>query len=151
MNNDEIYLEIKESTLCIICLEDLDDNIKKICLNCDIECHNNCLRKWHKSKKQQICPICLKTTKYYQRKYKNEKNIIHSSVENVNIEENEEELNVIDGIVLNSEEDDDEEEMINHYSEHNWYYYFIRENCTYKKKISYLFIMCMGLYLYMNY
>tara|TARA_B110000977_G_C10665516_1_gene333550 strand:- start:4 stop:474 length:471 start_codon:yes stop_codon:yes gene_type:complete len=156
MKNDEIYLEIKESTLCIICLEDLDNEITKICLNCDIECHNNCLRKWYKSKKQQICPICLKTKKYYQQKYKNDKNTIQSSVGNVSGNEMDTDLNMEDEIVLNSVEEDNEEEIINYYleqinHEHSWCYSFIQNNCTYKKKISYLLIMGIALYLYGSY
>ena len=147
MKNDETYIEIKESTLCIICLEELDDNIKKICLNCDIKCHNNCLHKWYITKNQRICPICLKTKKYYQQKYRNDKNIIQSTVVEVYTEED---------VELVVEEEIVDEEIINYYlqqinQEHSCYYYFIENNCTYKRKVLYFLIMGITLYIYGNY
>ena len=54
MNNEDIYVEIKNPSLCIICLEELDDNIKNICINCNVKCHTKCLRNWYKSKKTNM-------------------------------------------------------------------------------------------------
>tara|TARA_B100000401_G_C52653407_1_gene646543 strand:- start:374 stop:823 length:450 start_codon:yes stop_codon:yes gene_type:complete len=48
--------------LCIICLEDLDNDIMKACDTCNINCHINCLYNWYKKNKMELCPICLKST-----------------------------------------------------------------------------------------
>jgi hypothetical protein len=68
MNNCEIYSEIEQLQLCLICLEnlnlfDIEDNI---CITCNITCHKKCIEDWYKNNKnnKNKCPICLK--------YKNE-------------------------------------------------------------------------------
>jgi len=48
--------------LCIICLEELNDNIMEACDKCDINCHNSCLYKWYIKNNVESCPICLKKT-----------------------------------------------------------------------------------------
>ena len=35
------------STLCVICLEELDDEIMEACDTCKIHCHINCLYNWY--------------------------------------------------------------------------------------------------------
>ena len=48
--------------LCIICLEELDNDIMKACDTCNINCHINCLYNWYKKNNMELCPICLKST-----------------------------------------------------------------------------------------
>ena len=71
---------VSNNKLCIICLEELDDNIMKACDTCDINCHIFCLYKWYIKNKDESCPICLKKTN------------IHNIVKN-KLFENREELN----------------------------------------------------------
>ena len=153
INNEDIYVEIKNPTLCIICLEELDDNIKNICINCNIECHTRCLRKWYKSKRKQVCPICLKTKRYYEKKML-ENN--ETETQNISIVLNEE--NNIDDISedeLNEEEEGGEEEMdeeetgeeevINYYlhrqNDRNICYRTVNELCCSKRTGSYILIV----------
>lgn len=160
INNEDIYVEIKNPTLCIICLEELDDNIKNICVNCNIKCHTKCLRKWYKSKRKHICPICLKTKRYYEKK-KIENN--ETETQNISIVLNEE--NNIDDISedeLNEEGEGDEEEMdeeetgeeevINYYlhrqNDRNICYRTVNELCCSRRTGSYLLIFCIIVYAY---
>ena len=162
MNNEEIYIEIKNSPLCIICLEELNGNVKKICINCDVKCHEKCLKNWHKIKKKSVCPICLKSKKFYQKKRNNEiinieQNIEHE--ENIEHGENiEHEENMIENIEEENEyntdeEDNREEEIINYYLnrravDRGFSYYLMRDVCSSKYYISYIFISAIGLYIY---
>lgn len=162
MDNEEINIEIKNPTLCIICLEELeelDNNIKKICVNCNIKCHKNCLQKWHRSKKKPVCPICLKTKKYYKRVNLLEQN--NSINEEINEENNiDEEINIDDENnsiddenYSTDEEDNREEELINDYlnrREGGIYYscYFLRDMCITKRYVMYFFLFILGLYTY---
>ena len=167
MDNEDIYVEIKNPSLCIICLEELDDNIKNICINCNIKCHTKCLRNWYKSKKKQICPICLKTKKYYEKKMiknnnieniaivLNEENNIEEIQDNQDIENNEEELNEEDLNEEESSEDDNENrdiELINYYlhrqNDRNICYRSINELCCSKRTGSYLLIFLLLSYAY---
>lgn len=172
MNNEDIYVEIKNPTLCIICLEELDSNIKNICINCNIKCHTKCLRNWYKSKKKQICPICLKTKKYYEKKMiennnteniaivLNEENNIEEIHDNQNIESNEEEINEeeLSEEELSEEElsEDDNEnrdiELINYYlhrqNDRNICYRCINELCCSRRTGSYLLIFLLLSYTY---
>ena len=50
------------STLCVICLEELDDEIMEACDICKIHCHINCLYNWYIKNSVELCPICLKQT-----------------------------------------------------------------------------------------
>ena len=159
MKNDDTYIEIKECIICIICLEELeemDNNIKKICLNCNIKCHNTCLHKWYMNKKQKICPICLKTTKYYQKKYRNNTNIIQSNDEVVTTELGVEEESGLNDEEITIEEENVSEEILNYYLQqmnqgHSCYHYFMENNCTYRRKISYFLLLGITLYIYSNY
>ena len=167
MDNEDIYVEIKNPSLCIICLEELDDNIKNICINCNVKCHTKCLRNWYKSKKKQICPICLKTKKYYEKKMiknnnieniaivLNEENNIEEIQDNQDIENNEEELNEEDLNEEESSEDDNENrdiELINYYlhrqNDRNICYRSINELCCSKRTGSYLLIFLLLSYAY---
>jgi len=59
----EHTIELNDTnTLCIICLEDLDNDIMDTCDNCDIKCHIKCLYEWYIKKNDELCPICLKKT-----------------------------------------------------------------------------------------
>ena len=51
-----------KSTLCIICLEELNDDIMKMCDTCNINCHIECLYSWYVKNNVELCPICLKHT-----------------------------------------------------------------------------------------
>ena len=167
MDNEENYIEIKNPTLCIICLEELDDDIKNICINCNIECHTRCLRKWYKSKKKQICPICLKTKKYYEKKRieNNEIEVQNISIvlnEENNIEEienNDNNNEEFDEIGEGSDESDENErdenrdiELINYYlyrqNNGNICYRTVNELCCSKRTGSYLLIFILLAYTY---
>ena len=50
------------SILCVICLEELDDEIMEACDKCKIHCHINCLYNWYIKNGVELCPICLKQT-----------------------------------------------------------------------------------------
>lgn len=159
INNEDIYVEIKNPTLCIICLEELDDNIKNICVNCNIKCHTKCLRKWYKSKRKHICPICLKTKRYYEKK-KIENNEIETETQNISIVLNEENnIDYISEDELNEEEEEEmdeeetgEEEVINYYlhrqNDRNICYRTVNELCCSKRRGSYLLIFCIIMYAY---
>ena len=51
-----------QSTLCIICLEKLNDDIMEACNTCNINCHIECLYSWYVKNNVELCPICLKHT-----------------------------------------------------------------------------------------
>jgi len=51
-----------QSSLCIICLEELDDDIIEACDKCNINCHIQCLYSWYLKNNIELCPICLKHT-----------------------------------------------------------------------------------------
>jgi len=51
-----------KSTLCIICLEELNDDIMEACDTCNINCHIECLYSWYIKNNVELCPICLKHT-----------------------------------------------------------------------------------------
>ena len=51
-----------QSSLCIICLEELDDDIMEACDKCNINCHIQCLYSWYLKNNIELCPICLKHT-----------------------------------------------------------------------------------------
>ena len=161
INNEDIYVEIKNPTLCIICLEELDDNIKNICINCNIECHTRCLRKWYKSKRKQVCPICLKTKRYYEKKML-ENN--ETETQNISIVLNEE--NNIEEVENNGSNEEDEEEneegeeddenreieLINYYlhrqNDRNICYRTVNELCCSKRTGSYILITFIIIYTY---
>ena len=52
----------EKSTLCIICLEELNDDIMEACDTCNINCHIECLYSWYMKNNIELCPICLKHT-----------------------------------------------------------------------------------------
>ena len=55
----EHSVEVK-NTLCIICLDPLNDSIINACDTCEVKCHIKCLYDWYKTNNMEICPICLK-------------------------------------------------------------------------------------------
>ena len=65
MNNNKIHNELYSDSLCIICLENLDEHIVDICHKCNVKCHNTCITKWYKKNGKKVCPICLKSEDYY--------------------------------------------------------------------------------------
>lgn len=55
----EHSVEVK-NTLCIICLDPLNDSIINACDTCEVKCHIKCLYDWYRTNNMEICPICLK-------------------------------------------------------------------------------------------
>ena len=153
MNNEDIYVEINNHILCIICLEDLDDNIKNICINCNIKCHAKCLHNWYKSKRKKICPICLKTKNYYEKKMR-ENNIEENEdnwgeeIEEIEEMEEMEEIEEIEEM----EEMEEIEEDINYYlyrpNDRNICYRSVNELCCSSNTGSYILIFFILLYIY---
>jgi len=98
MNNNKIYEEVNNENLCVICLEDLNDEIMDVCHKCNVKCHIKCLNDWHKKNNEEICPICLKSEDYYLDILKNNNNTDENSDENINNIEDIEEGNNEDTI-----------------------------------------------------
>ena len=98
MNNNKIYEEVNNENLCVICLEDLNDEIMDVCHKCNVKCHIKCLNDWHKKNNEEICPICLKSEDYYLNILKNNNNSNENSDENINNIEDIEEGNNEDTI-----------------------------------------------------
>ena len=74
--SDHVYIEI-QNEICIICLEKMnlaEDYLTPVCVKCDVIAHVSCLNEWYQKKNKKVCPICLKTEKYYLKYLKN-KNI----------------------------------------------------------------------------
>ncbi len=84
----EHSVEVK-NTLCIICLDPLNDSIIDACDTCEVKCHIKCLYEWYKTNNMEICPICLK------------KNKTISIINNDLYEENEEVIQEYENIVHN--------------------------------------------------
>jgi len=152
MDNEENNIEIKNPILCIICLEELDNNIKKICVNCNIKCHEKCLRKWHKSKKKPVCPICLKTKKYYKKINFLDEDIEVTNSDNIYITD-EDNYSTDEDNYIAVEEDNTEDGIINNYLNRenrgvNFSYYLLGDICITKKYITYFFIFILGIYVY---
>ena len=85
--SDNTYIEL-DTDLCIICLEKIDSNeayVTNICVKCDVKSHVCCLNEWYQKKNKHICPICLKTEKYYL------KDLLHNNEEDEEDEEEDEE------------------------------------------------------------
>ena len=98
MNNNKIYEEINNENLCVICLEDLNDEIMDVCHKCNVKCHIKCLNDWHKKNNEEICPICLKSEDYYL-------NILKNNINNNTYENSEENMNNIEDIEEGNNED----------------------------------------------
>lgn len=65
MNNNKIYEEVNNENLCVICLEELEEDIMDVCHKCNVKCHIKCVYDWYKQNNEEICPICLQTEEYY--------------------------------------------------------------------------------------
>lgn len=105
--SDNIYIEIKNET-CIICLEKMDldeDYLTTICVKCDVKAHISCLNEWYQKKNKKLCPICLKTEKYYLKHLMNKSN---------NFVENDEEQIILNNAMndIDSDNEDLNEEEI---------------------------------------
>ena len=72
------------NTNCIICLEDLDEEIMDVCDICKVQCHILCLYNWYKKNNCEICPICLKVD--------NNINIVNNRLNEIENEESVREL-----------------------------------------------------------
>lgn len=106
MNNNKIYEEINNENLCVICLEDLNDEVMDVCHKCNVKCHIKCLCDWHKKNNEEICPICLQTEEYYLNilengNNNNENNNENNSIQNVN-DNNSDNLNNLNDIENNT-------------------------------------------------
>jgi hypothetical protein len=75
MTNNKIHNELYRENLCIICLENLNEDITDICHRCNVKCHKNCIINWYKKNEEELCPICLKSEAYYLNILKNSDNI----------------------------------------------------------------------------
>lgn len=75
MTNNKVHNELYRENLCIICLENLNEDITDICHRCNIKCHNDCIINWYKKNEEDVCPICLKSEAYYLNILKNNNNI----------------------------------------------------------------------------
>ena len=132
--SDNIYIEIKNET-CIICLEKMDldeDYLTTVCVKCDVKAHVSCLNEWYQKKKQKLCPICLKTEKYYLKKLiNNDNNFIendeeHNILNNQNNQNNDlysdnEDLNENSDDEINNDEINNDIENTNEYIINNYY------------------------------
>ena len=106
MNNNKIYEEVNNENLCVICLEDLNEDIMDVCHKCNVKCHIKCLYDWYKKNNEEICPICLQTEEYYLNLLKNNKSDIYNiNNNNENINNNVE--NDIENDIENDVEDDE--------------------------------------------
>ena len=153
MKNEEIYIDINNKFLCIICLEILNESVINICDNCNIQCHKKCLNNWYKNKKKKICPICLKSKNYYKKK--REINIINEETNIINEESdiiNEESDIINEESDIINEENVDNEEIINYYlyrqNNSNICYKLIYHFCCSKYTASYILIFILLLYTY---
>ena len=90
MNNNKIYDEVSNNNLCVICLENLNENIKEVCHKCNVKCHIKCLYNWYEKNNKEVCPICLKTEDYYLNILKG------NDIKEINKEENSENVLNID-------------------------------------------------------
>ena len=83
MTDNKVFNEVNEENLCIICLEELNENIMEVCHKCNVKCHIQCLYDWYRKNNQtEICPICLKTEEYYLNLLNNVTNINNNSRSN---------------------------------------------------------------------
>lgn len=55
--DDDSYIESDESDECIICCKNINDTNKHILL-CTHFFHYQCISKWFKTAKEDICPLC---------------------------------------------------------------------------------------------
>ena len=105
--------EIRSSTsLCIICLEELDEDIMEACDTCKINCHIQCLYSWYIKNKVELCPICLKHTDN-NNNIPNELfgNEVFGNIGEVN-DNIEEELNNINNDEINNNRENNNREVI---------------------------------------
>ena len=110
MNNNKIYEEVNNENLCVICLEDLNEDIMDVCHKCNVKCHIKCLYDWYKKNNEEICPICLQTEEYYLNLLKNNKSDIYNinnNNENINNNIENDIENDIDNNIDNNIEDDE--------------------------------------------
>lgn len=83
MTDNKVFNEVNEENLCIICLEELNENIMEVCHKCNVNCHIQCLYDWYRKNNQtEICPICLKTEDYYLNLLNNVTNVNNNSRSN---------------------------------------------------------------------
>ena len=111
--SENIYIEIENET-CIICLEKInvaEDYLTTVCVKCNVMAHISCLNEWYQKKNKKMCPICLKTEKYYLQNIKKKNNIIFTNYCENKIE-NKKEEEIKEQIEENIEKDK-EEKIIN--------------------------------------
>lgn len=70
MNNNKIHCELYSDKLCIICLENLNEDVINVCCKCNVKCHKDCVISWYENNNKKVCPICLKSKSYYINKEK---------------------------------------------------------------------------------
>ena len=103
MSNNKVHNELYSESLCIICLENLNENIVDICHKCNIKCHKRCINNWYRKNEKKVCPICLKSEEYYLNILQNSGNINSNINEDINEDSNEIDNNntILDNIIDN--------------------------------------------------
>lgn len=142
-NSKEIIIEIKS---CIICLESLDDKSVNICKKCNVKCHKECLNEWYKKHKKKVCPICLKSNKFYKNRIMNSENN----------EERHNELNNELNNSPNNSSDSDNSPTINYRNLHmytpvEFNQYCLNTFCSSRCYIYFFVFIIMFMYTYENY
>jgi len=121
--SDHVYIEI-QNEICIICLEKMnlvEDYLTPVCVKCDVIAHVSCLNEWYQKKNKKVCPICLKTEKYYLKYLKNKNseiqitNYINHNTDDDNTDDDNIDDDNIDNIDDNITNNDETELIINNY------------------------------------
>ena len=101
MNNNKIYEEVNNENLCVICLEELEEDIMDVCHKCNVKCHIKCVYDWYKQNNEEICPICLQTEEYYLNILENNNTTDNSNDSNNDSNNDDSNLNNLDDIENN--------------------------------------------------
>ena len=116
--SDNVYIEI-DSDVCIICLEKIDNvtECENVCIKCNVKSHKKCLRMWYRKKRKRVCPICLKTERYYFNSVL-QSTSLYNNYSNNNIDNNQENTdNNQENIDNNQENIDNNQENIDNNQE----------------------------------
>ena len=63
MTHNDLYEELNNLPICVICLDHITPSElykKDICNICNINVHTNCINQWYEYQENHICPICRK-------------------------------------------------------------------------------------------
>lgn len=140
MNNNKIYEEVNNENLCVICLEELEEDIMDVCHKCNVKCHIKCVYDWYKKNNGEICPICLQTEEYYLNILQNNNDDSDSDSNLNNLDDIE---NIENNRVENNREENNREE--NNRVENNLENYVIVYEPTRRLKTCLTICCFMGL------